>query len=275
MMTLELPDVCTTLEMLMPLKSRFESSIQPIEEWVKKQRIEIEENVSLTKNRSNDDDMKVLRLFLRDLLMRNMIGEVGETIYNALCETVPTKDDLTQRNLKEVMKRSRYRWEAAGLSVMTDVVAFFRDKLRWNWKEYLEEAEREKELNFPDDPLLDIKYVKFKVRDLALSNFNSNYAAFDLHVRRVVSRIGLVAYGWDLTSDPEIDFGTDPSDKANYLFFHRLFRRLASLSKGRFTPVDLDRIFWHLGQCRCGAKTQCANCPIREICMTGRQRWRK
>jgi hypothetical protein len=46
-----------------------------------------------------------------------------------------------------------------------------------------------------------------------------------------------VAYGWELTADPEIDFGTNPSNKENYLFLHRLFRKLASISEGRFTPL--------------------------------------
>jgi hypothetical protein len=272
-MTLELPDVCTTLERLMPLESCFESRTQPIEGWVSEQRRQTNENLALTEQRSDNHDIQVLRLFFRDLLMRNIVGEGGGRIYQCLCQTVRTKDDLTQRNLEKGLKMARYRWGIdVGSGVMMATVAFFRDELRWNWQEYLQQAERAKEWNFPDDPLLKIKHVKFKVRDLALSNFNSNYAAFDLHVTRVVSRIGLVAYGWELTANTGIDFGTNPADDANYLFFHRLFLKLASLSRGRFTPVDLDRIFWHLGRCRCGATTQCVTCPIRAMCLTGRQR---
>ena len=126
--------------------------------------------------------------------------------------------------------------------------------------------------NFPDDPLLRIKHVKFKVRDLALSNFNPSYAAFDLHVTRVVARIGLLAYGWEVTGDTNLDFGTNPSDNRNYLFLHRLFVRMSELCGGLFTPVDLDRVFWHLGRCTCGATAECARCPIRGICLTGQQK---
>ncbi len=272
-MTLELPDVCTTLERLMPLQSRFDSRTLPIEEWVQEQRKQIVKNLALTRNRSDEEDVEMLRIFFRELLMRNIVGEGGKRIYQALCETVRTKDDLTQGNLEEVLKRGQYRWGIdVGSRVMKAVVTYFRDGLRWNWQAYLQEADRAKEWNFPDDPLLKIKNVKFKVRDLALSNFNSNYAAFDLHVMRVVSRIGLVAYGWELSADTQIDFGTNPSTRENYLFFHRLFRRLAGLSKGRFTPVDLDRIFWHLGRCKCKKETGCETCPIRDVCLTGRQR---
>lgn len=271
-MTLNLPDFSTILERLMPLESTFGPLKQSIGEWVKDQRRDINENRALTEKRSDDHDMQVLRIFIRDLLMRNIVGEGGKKIHDALSEVLQTKNDLTKGNFEDALKQARYRWVTDGSNVIMDVVAYFRDELCWNWQEYLQQAEGAKESNFPRDPLLKIKNIKFKVRDLALSNFNSNYAAFDLHVTRVVSRIGLVAYGWELTADREIEFGTNPSNKENYLFLHRLFHKLASISEGRFTPVDLDRIFWHLGRCNCGAKTECASCPIRDDCLTGRQR---
>jgi hypothetical protein len=273
--TLTLPDVSTILERLMQLESFFDERNQTVEKWVGEQRRQTIENLALTKTGSDGHDMQVLRIFIRDLLMRNIVGEGGERIHEALCEIVRTKNDLTKSNFEIALKQARYRWVKDGSDVIIAVVTYFRDELRWNWQLYLQEAERAKEWNFPDDPLLKIKNIKFKVRDLALSNFNSNYAAFDLHVTRVVSRIGLVAYGWELTADPEIDFGTNPSNKENYLFHHRLFRKLASISEGRFTPVDLDRIFWHLGRCKCRAATECATCPIRDECLTGRQKCSK
>jgi len=236
-MTLNLPDFSTILERLMPLESSFGPRTQSIGKWVDDQRSDICENLALTEDRSDGHDMQVLRIFIRDLLMRNIVGEGGNRIHDALRDIVQTKNDLTNGNFEDALKQSRYRWVKDGSNVIMEVVDYFRDKLCWNWQEYLQQAEQAKECNSPDDPLLKIKNVKFKVRDLALSNFNSNYAAFDLHVTRVVSRIGLVAYGWELTADPEIDFGTNPSNKENYLFLHRLFRKLASISEGRFTPL--------------------------------------
>lgn len=272
-MTLELPDVGVTLDRLLTLESSFDSRTHTIKDWLDKQRNCIKSNLALIETRSDSNDMQVLRIFLRELLMRNIVGEGGERIHEALCENLKTKDDLTQQNYERTLKQARYRWGiGVGSGVMTAVVSYFRDELQWHWQAYLKEAERAKEWNFPADPLRKIKHIGPKVRDLALSNFNSNYAAFDLHVTRVVSRIGLVAYGWELTADTGIDFGTNPSTPENYLFFHRLFLRLAALSKGKFTPVDLDRIFWHLGRSKCRATTQCAICPIQDSCLTGKQR---
>ena len=106
---------------------------------------------------------------------------------------------------------------------------------------------------------------------LTISHFNPNYAAFDLHVTRVAARIGLLAYGWDITADREIEFGTNPGSVDNYLFMHRLFLHLSSLCEGKFTPVDLDRILWHLGRCKCKAVTKCITCPISDVCLTGKK----
>jgi hypothetical protein len=271
-MTLELPDISGILEKLMPLESSFDSRTQPIEEWIKEQRNQIIKNLALIQRPSDENDMKVLLIFFRELLMRNIVGEAGERLHRSLCEIVKTKDDLTQENYERALEQADYRWgKSTGSSVMTAVVAYFRDELNWNWQKYLRQAEQEKELNFFTDPLRKIKYVGPKVRDLALSNFNNNYAAFDLHVIRVVSRIGLMACGWDLTKDAGVDFGTNPSDEKNYLFFRRLFLKLASLSRG-FTPVDLDRTFWHLGRRVCGNTTDCASCPIHDVCLTGKHR---
>ena len=88
---------------------------------------------------------------------RNIVGEGGERIHDALCKIVRTKDDLTQQNFKEVLKQAGYRWVDSGSGVMTAVVAYFRDDLQWDWQGYLQQAEQAKEWNFPDDPLLKIK----------------------------------------------------------------------------------------------------------------------
>lgn len=273
--TLVLPDVSTTLERLMTIQTSFASRTQTIGAWVKEHGDAIKMNLELTRGRSDEGDLEVLRIFLRELLMSSISGEGGQRIAHSLSAIIKTKSDLTQANYERVLKESRYRWnEGQGSNVMSAVVAYFRDVLDWNWQAYLGNAASidATQSNFSDDPLLKIKHVGQKVRDLALSNFDSNYAAFDLHVIRVASRIGLIAYGWELTTDAAIEFGTNPSDERNYLFFRRLLIKLASLSGGRFTPVDLDRTFWHLGRHICGKTTQCAICPIRDVCLTGKRR---
>lgn len=272
-MKITIPDPPQTIETLLTLESSFDGRTQTIGQWVDEQRSNIRDNARLVNAHTPNHDISILSIFLRDLLVRNIVGEGGQRVYDAFCEIVTRKDDLKTANYRKVLTKARYRWGVpVGSAVMSAAVKYFRDDLHWNWSVYFDHAERCKEENFPDDQLLKIKHIKFKVRDLALSNFNPNYAAFDLHVTRVVARIGLLAYGWDVTGDKTVEFGTNPSDNDNYLFLHRLFLRISDLCDGQFSPVDLDRIFWHLGRSKCGATTECDTCPIQKICLTGRKR---
>jgi hypothetical protein len=130
--------------------------------------------------------------------------------------------------------------------------------------------------NFADDHLLTIKNIGFKVRDLALSCFEPSYAAFDLHVARVPTRIGLLNYGFELLGDPKIEMGNNPTDEKNHLFLHRLFLRLSELTENEISPAELDRIFWHFGRTCCGARPRCGECPVNDECLTGKHgRWRR
>jgi hypothetical protein len=65
----------------------------------------------------------------------------------------------------------------------------------------------------------DIKILFSILRDLALSSFNSNYVANDLHVVRVITRTGLLNYGFDLLENGELETGNNPFNKKIQLFF--------------------------------------------------------
>jgi hypothetical protein len=104
-MTLELPDISGILEKLMPLESSFDSRTQTIDEWIKEQRNQISKNLALIQNSSDENDMKVLRIFFRELLMRNIVGEAGERLHKSLCKFVKTKDDLIQENYEHTLDR--------------------------------------------------------------------------------------------------------------------------------------------------------------------------
>ena len=116
---------------------------------------------------------------------------------------------------------------------------------------------------------MNIKNIGFKLRDLALSNFNPHYAAFDLHVSRVPTRIGLLNYGFELLNESGIEMGNNPADNKNYLFLHRLFIKLSKMTGEKFLAVDFDRIFWHFGKTICQSKPKCSDCPIKQSCLTG------
>jgi hypothetical protein len=80
---------------------------------------------------------------------------------------------------------------------------------------------------------------------LALANFNHSYAAFDVHLPRILARTGLPAYGWDMQLGRDAEFGTSPQNECNCLFLHGLLLHMSALYAGRFSPVDLDHVFWH------------------------------
>jgi len=272
-MHITIPDVSDTLDRLMTVESTFDGTTLPIRQWVAEHRAKIKENRSLIENESPANDIPVLNMFLRALLVRAIKGEMGSRVYEELLETIKAKTDLIETSYREALKNANYRWGVDnGSKVISDVVHHVQSVLQWNWRAYIERAENEKENNYQSDPMLGIKNISFKLRDLALSNFSPYYAAFDLHVTRVLTRLGWLNYGFTFLGNTDLEMGNNPGNDKNYLFLHRLFVSLSDMTKGEYTPVDIDRIFWHLGKSICGAKSKCGECPIRVECPTGRLR---
>lgn len=272
-MRIILPDINSILSKLLDLETSFYGKKQRIASWVRQHRKEISSNRKLIKEKSDQNDLKILLMFLRGLMVRSMSGEAGERLYEAMTRRINKKGDLNEGNYKKALKEANYRWGVKrGTYVISSVVSYFRDELDWNWGYYLKEAKANRKTNFPDDPLLKIRDVGFKLRDLALSSFDRHYAAFDLHVTRIPTRIGLLNYGFDLLNDPNVEMGNNPGNDKNYLFLHGLFRKLSEMTDPKFLAVDLDRIFWHFGKAVCGANPRCFHCPIRSECLTGQHK---
>lgn len=271
-MIIPIPEVDRTLEMLTAVESRFEGRMQPISSWVTEHRNEMKRNRILLAERSDTSDIVILNIILRDLLVRAIKGEMGQKVYRELIATIRTKADLKESNYQSILDNSNYRWKVAGSKVISDVIACLNTELLWDWTAYIQKAEEQKENNYQDDPFLRIKNISFKLRDLALSNFSPYYAAFDLHVTRVLTRMGWLNYGFSLVNDADLEMGNNPGSEKNYLFLHGLFILLSNMTKGKYSPVDLDRIFWHVGRSKCGAKTKCHSCPVKAECPTGKHR---
>jgi len=272
-MQISIPEVKPTLTNLMEVNSTFDGKSQPISHWLTEHRNAIKKNRKLLANKCGTNDITILNLFLRALLVRAIKGEMGERVYEELKRIIKNKDDLIEKNYRIVLEKANYRWGVnEGSKVISDVVRCLNAELNWEWRAYIDKAEKEKENNYQDDPILPIKNINFKLRDLGLSDFSPHYAAFDLHVTRVLTRIGWLNYGFSLVSDSHIEMGNNPGNDKNYLFLHRLFVLLSDMTGGEFTPVDLDRIFWHLGKSKCGAETKCFECPINKECLTGKYR---
>jgi len=248
------------------IKSDFDGREQKIVEWVKEQRIRIDENKNIVKEKTELNDIKILNIVLPCLLAKNISGEAVNKISKRLNEKVKTKANLIEENYLYILQG--YKWKS-GIQVINDFVEWL-NKNNWGWKRYFELAENNYKDNFQQDELLKIKNIGFKLRDLALSEFNKNYIAFDLHVARVMTRIGLLNYGFDLLGDENLEMGNNASDKKHYLFLHRLALKLSELLDNKYSLSDLDRVFWHFGRIICSSSPKCSSCQIKDICLTGK-----
>ena len=269
-MNLDLPNINDILERMVTVSLSFDGRQDAISKWLQGHRKTLKSNQKLITHQSEENDIKILLSMLRDLLVRATKGERGNMVHVELIRTIKSKNDLTTHNYEAILTNAQYRWGiATGTQVISDVVEMFGKKLKWNWRVYFAEAEKYHETNFQQDELLKIKNIGYKVRDLALSGFNRNYVANDLHVVRVMTRVGLLNYGFELLSDSSLEMGNNPGNIKNYLFLHRLVLKLSKLTHGQYFPADLDKVFWSFGKSMCQDKPKCNLCPIKKLCLTG------
>jgi len=270
-MNLELPNINDILEKMVTVNLSFDGRQNTISEWLQRHRDTLKSNQKLIIHQCEENDIKILLSMLRNLLVRATKGERGNRIYDELLNTIENKKDLTTQNYGRILTNSQYRWGiATGTQVISDVVKLFAKRLKWNWRVYFDAAEKYHETNFQQDELLKIKHVGYKVRDLALSSFNRNYVANDLHVVRVMTRLGLLNYGFDLLSDSSLEMGNNPGNIKNYLFLHRLVLKLSKLTHCQYFPADLDKVLWSFGKSICKDRPKCNSCPIKKLCLTGK-----
>jgi endonuclease III len=272
-MKINVPNINDLLKKVMYIEFSFEGDQKSINDWLQEHREIIKNNQKLLVRRNEKNDIKILITMLSDLLIRATKGERGIRVYEELKKKIECKHDLTKKCYKEVLKNASYRWGIeTGIQIISEVVNFFSNKLSWNWKQYFDDAERFKNTDFQQDDLLKIKNIGFKVRDLALSKFNCNYVANDLHVVRVITRTGLLNYGYDIVTNRNLEMGNNPGNNKNYLFLHSLVLKLSSFTNSKYSPADLDRIFWSFGKSICGNNPKCNICPVNTQCLTGQNR---
>jgi hypothetical protein len=267
---ISVPDPRTVMPLIMEIESSFDGEKRKISDWITDHRWEITSNKQLVANRSDTNDIEILLIFLQNLLVRAMTGEAGIKTHTALKAAIKDKSCLNREVYEAALEKANYRWGSkTGGTTIAKVVDYFGRRLKWNWQAYLDMAQTHKADNFQTDYLLTIKNIGYKVRDLALSSFDPSYAAFDLHVTRVATRIGLLNHGYDLLGEPNIEMGSNPADEKNYLFLHKLFLKLSDLTGNEYAPADFDRAFWHLGRTFCGTAPACGRCPLHDHCLTG------
>lgn len=263
-MQISLPNINLLIKKILPVKASFtgdfiplalgQVTTQTIEEWRLNYLKELKLNNSF-------DNIKKFKVFITSLLLRANRGEVGGKLYNAFNSRIKKFNDLNEENIKKVLKDSGYRFQNQGTETVLNTRQLLFNKYQGKWDKYFQEAKKNYKNNFPDDDFLKIKGVSFKVRDLALSCFLKEYSANDFHVVDVLVRTGLILYGYG-----DLNFGTNPNNEKNYLFLRNLIIKISEQT--RYSPGELDRIFWHFGRAICKSKPSCEKCPIKNICLT-------
>jgi len=267
-MQINSPDINALIKDILPVEASFtgdpgrpeseQAVAQSIERWRLSYLKELEVNNSL-------DDIKKFKVFITSLLLRANRGEVGGRLYSALNDRINDFKDLDRKTVAAVLKDAGYRFQLQGIGTVLDAKKLLLDRYQGSWNGYFKEAKENYRNNFPDDDFLKINGVGFKVRDLALSCFLKEYSANDFHVVDVLVRTGLILYGYG-----DLNFGTNPNNNENYLFLRNLIINISEQTP--YSPGEIDRIFWHFGRAVCKSKPLCEECPVKNICLTYRNR---
>jgi len=230
-----------------------------IEDWRLDYRAQLD-------RRRGEPDVAVLGRFASGLLERQMRGEAYERRVAIFLREFQAYTELTEERVVAVLAEAGYRFPDDGRQVMMDLEKLVT-KPGFSWREYFAKAEANYESNFPNDDFLRIKYVGYKTRDFALSEFSDRFVAIDMQVGKVILRTGLFLHGY---GDPRID-AAYRSDRG-YLFMHALVLKLSKQTGwpgAGYSPGEMDRMFWLFGRRICTTKPRCTRCPVREVCLTG------
>jgi endonuclease III len=267
MRTFTFPEAYEVFEILQPIETELSGKINTIKDWIAKSKNNIVTNRNYIIETSEECKLKVFKILIADFLMRAMKGERGSQIRIALNSRINTFDDLKYDNIYKMLMESKYRWgHEKGTATILEVVKIIEERYNWDWQSYFDLVDSNANNNFVEDPFLNVTNIAFKVRDLAISNFSTQYAAFDLHVVRLTYRLGLNAHGYDLFPNNTIEMGSNPSNKMQYLFLHKLFMKFYEESNHKISPLDMDRTLWHFGRTICKIEPLCNICPLNKIC---------
>ena len=129
-MQIVLPDVNHILHSLINVESTFDGKKQKICLWTEEHRTYINENKKLIEHSCEENDIKILLMFLQAVLVRAMSGEKGQKVFNELSRIIRRKIDLQEENYINALKRAEYRWGAEkGSMVISDIIHYFGEKL--------------------------------------------------------------------------------------------------------------------------------------------------
>ncbi len=267
-MKITLPDIKSLIKKILPVKASFagdfihpalgQTATQTIEQWRLNYLKELKCN-------NLQNSIGKFNIFITSLLLRASKGEIGGKLYDELRKQIKNYEDINKKNLRNILRETGYRFQNQGIETTLNFKVLFLKKYKGVWENYFKEAKKNYKNNFLADDFLKIKGIGFKVRDLALSCFLKEYSANDFHVVDVLTRTGLIVYGYG-----NLDFGTNPNNNKNYLFLRNLIIKLSEQSG--YSSGELDRIFWHFGRAICKSRPDCENCPVQNMCLTYRNK---
>ncbi len=250
-------DLRKAIETILRINTRAFKRTQSIGNWVKEIREQITKNRVLLDLEDESAKLKVLKIFFRDIIQKGVPGETCMKVERLLDQKIKNMDDLTTKNYKHVMKMSGYRFPNE-FYIWDEMVAVMESEYNWNWRGYVDRAERNYRDNFKDDAFLKIKGVGVNVRNLCLSNFSPHFPKIDKHIKVVFNRLKI----------GELVIGKQfPNSWGKIEKLHPVFVKVSDALDREYSETDLDRIFWHFGREICtNDNLDCALCRIEEIC---------
>jgi len=256
---LTLPDIKEIIQPMLNVTTTLDvagSSIsKTISEWVE----EYKRNVKESRNKPRDH---IFFEFVIHLLARQSNERWWPKIEKWFQE-IKLIDNVNEMSVTlEKLKERGYRFPPQGVRVILDTKNVFLNKYGGDWDRYFKLADDNFKEDFPNDHFLKIKYVKHKVRDLALRSFSAKYIAVDSHVVDVLRRTGLICFSYLFG----LEMSTNREKEDVYLNLRKLCLRLSE--EANLEPGELDRIFWHYGRSICtGGKPKCGQCVVNTICL--------
>ncbi len=258
----EPPEISKVIELLLPVQLEWEGESYTIDEWRNKSVKEIAENRGQNK-------ITIFNRFASALLegYRTKGKDYGSRIA-LMNKYFRDFSDITTDRIQKVLIENNYSLKTRGLEVLLRAKQIVEPS-SFQWEQYFREAESAYETSYGSDRFLKIKGVGKKVRDFALSEFSSYYCAIDRHLADVITRTGLLLYGYG-----QSNFGTSPTE--NYDFLQRLIIQFSEelgwspTSNRGFSPKEIDAIFWFFGNEKgiCKGKPNCSRCPLTMDCLT-------
>jgi len=246
------PDIRSLVKDISSASAEYPRGVtKKIQEHVKEQMLEIDEN----RKQPNSEKFKV---FIGKFLYVQVRSEKAENVMRYVSSTFNTPTELAETEVAALTTKFRqmgYRFPDKA-RVLIEISKILKERFMGKIDDYVAFVKT----HYDDDPVLEVKGVGLKTRDIALSSFTKDYSLVDVHIANVLSRTGLILnaylYGFKLT--------TDRANESNYLEMTKLLTKLSK--EAEMLPFEFDQTLWFFGKDYC-SPMKCGKCPVRK-CVT-------